>query len=125
MQAKASSVPHRRRRRRGARAEETAAPAEQPDPLPEAADPAHPQHADWLCRHVGRELRRLRRAQGASAYELALPGILSDQTILNNENGRRNPGLLTLVVHCQRLRATLHDVLPPLPLPPLTPNIFG
>jgi DNA-binding XRE family transcriptional regulator len=75
------------------------------------AHPHHPDHADWLARAVGAELRRLRRAAGMSAYELALPGWISDQTILNNESGTQNPGLKTLARHCQRLGTTLPAVL--------------
>lgn len=76
-----------------------------------ASDPQHPRHPDWLARQVGAELRRLRAELGATAYELAVPGVLSDQAILNNERGKQNPGLKTLTRHCQRLGTTLHEVL--------------
>lgn len=71
----------------------------------------HPAHGDWLARRLGAELRRLRAELGMSAYELAVPGVLSDQAILNNERGQQNAGIKTLVRHCQRLGTTLQAVL--------------
>lgn len=84
-------------------------------PIPPTLDPRpaedHPHFPDWLARACGRELRRLRQAQGLSAYELAVPGVLSDQAILNNEGGKINPGLKTLARHCQRLGTSLPKLL--------------
>ena len=117
MKAKPSPPTPRRRRRRAVAAVPAEAEEESPDPVPEAADPAHPGHGAWLCRRVGRMLRRRRLTLGASAYELEVPGQLSDQAILNNERGQRSPGLLTLVRHCQRLGTTLRDLLPVPPDP--------
>lgn len=42
------------------------------------------------------------------------PAQLSDQTILNNEAGQRNPGICTLVRHCQMLDTTLLEVMKPI-----------
>lgn len=82
-----------------------------PPPCPPATDPQHADYPDWLAAAVGAELRRLRLHAGLSAYALALPGLISDQAILNIESGQQNPGLKTLARHCQRLGTTLHAVL--------------
>lgn len=77
--------------------------------------PNHQNHDDWLCLALGRRLRELREQAGHSAYALAVPGLLSDQCILNNEAGLGNPGLRTLCRHCQRLGVDLRTELAALP----------
>lgn len=67
--------------------------------------------ADALNRQVGARLMRLRLEQKRSAYELAVPGLLSDQSILNIESGLINPGLKTVALYCQRLGTTLQAVM--------------
>jgi len=70
-----------------------------------------PEYDDWLLRWLGRELKALRLTQGLSAYELAVPGLLSDQAILNNEGGLKNPGLRTLSVHCRLLGTSFQAMM--------------
>lgn len=83
--------------------------------LPAAADlrppEDEPEHDDWLLRWLGRELKALRLSKGLSAYELAVPGVLSDQAILNNEGGLKNPGLRTLSVHCRLLGTSFPEMM--------------
>ncbi len=67
--------------------------------------------ADELNRHISTHLMQLRLEQKRSAYELAVPGLLSDQTILNIESGLLNPGLKTVALYCQRLGTTLREVM--------------
>lgn len=69
------------------------------------------QLADELNRQIGVHLMRLRLEQKRSAYELAVPGLLSDQSILNIESGLINPGLRTVALYCQRLGTTLQAVI--------------
>ncbi len=86
------------------------APAPDNDPAPEFDHPDYPQ---WLCRRVGANLKRLRVAQGKTAMGLAgeRSDNLSDQTILNNEGGKKNPGLAPLGRHCQMLGTSLSAVI--------------
>jgi hypothetical protein len=71
------------------------------DDLPPPAD--HPDFPQWLCRALGARLKRRRAWLKKTAMGLAKEkqGLLSDQTILNNEGGRVNPGIVTLARHCQ------------------------
>ena len=85
--------------------------------LPPDNDPAseldHPDYPQWLCRRVGARLKRRRLDLGKTAMGLAAERSdnLSDQTILNNESGRLNPGFVTLGRHCQMLGTTLPEMM--------------
>ena len=58
-------------------------------------------------------LKQRRRKLGKTAMGLAKenPGEITDQTILNNEAGQRNTGILTLGKHCQILGSSLPEVI--------------
>lgn len=58
-------------------------------------------------------MKQLRDASNRTAMGLARErkGLLSDQTILNNEGGRLNPGFVTLARHCQMLGTSLPEAL--------------
>ena len=49
-------------------------------------------YTDWLKERVGAELRRQREARGLSAYALGKVAKVSDQTILNIEQGKCERG---------------------------------
>lgn len=70
-------------------------------PLP----PDDPEYPDQLSHLIAARLREERLKLGISAAELARRSgrYLSDQAILNNEAGTRNPGLITVARHCQAL----------------------
>ena len=72
----------------------------------------HPDFPQWLCRAFGAHLKQLRDDSNQTAMGLAKDkGLLSDQTILNNEGGRLNPGFVTLARHCQMLGTSLPEAL--------------
>jgi DNA-binding XRE family transcriptional regulator len=71
--------------------------------MPEADD----DYPDEVCRRLGQRMRECRQRLGLSTYSLAIPGVLSDQTILNMEQGRVNYGIRTAALYCQRLGTTL------------------
>jgi hypothetical protein len=79
--------------------------------LPPPTD--HPDFPQWLCRAFGAHLKQLRDDLNRTAMGLAREkkGLLSDQTILNNEGGRLNPGFVTLARHCQMLGTSLPEAL--------------
>ena len=57
--------------------------------------PATPdEYADWINARIGAEVRR-REATGLSAYALAKAAAVTDQTILNIEQGNCDRGSLT------------------------------
>ena len=58
-------------------------------------------------------MKTLREAKERSAMALAGPpgGLLSDETILNNEKGKTNAGLATLARHAQLLKVNVLDLL--------------
>lgn len=62
-----------------------------PQPSPQTPD----EYADWLQRRIGAEVRRRRAALGLSAYALARAAGVSDQAILNLEQGRLKQGCTT------------------------------
>lgn len=53
------------------------------------------EYADWINARIGAEVRRLREAAGLSAYKLGRLCGVSDQTILNIEQGNCDRGCLT------------------------------
>lgn len=52
-------------------------------------------YADWINARIGAEVRRRREALGLSAYTLGRACGVSDQTILNIEQGNCDRGWLT------------------------------
>lgn len=80
-----------------------------PEPAPAAGELE--RYALALCERICAELRRRRLDQGKSLRGLALPGLLTRQTIANNERGRHSPSLYVLALHCLRLGTTVEDLL--------------
>ncbi|MBL9113893.1 MAG: hypothetical protein JNJ83_02725 [Verrucomicrobiaceae bacterium] len=80
-------------------------------PPPPAAD--SPDFPDWLIQRMGQLLVRERLAQGLSGLGLSNLGgsLLSDQTISNNEKGKKNAGLATYARHGQMLNLNILDLL--------------
>ncbi len=53
------------------------------------------EYADWINERLGAEVRERREALGLSAYALGRACGVSDQTILNIEQGNCDRGCLT------------------------------
>jgi hypothetical protein len=66
-------------------------------------------YAAWLNARVGEELRRRRGTR--SAYELAIPRRLSDQTILNIERCVHSATITSLGLVCARLRIRASELV--------------
>ena len=84
--------------------------------LPECMDPKRaPEDADAYAarinRGLGAEVRRRREALGLSAYALGKAGLVSDQTILNIEQGTVVPLVSTLARICVRFGTTLPELV--------------
>jgi transcriptional regulator with XRE-family HTH domain len=62
-------------------------------------------------RLVGRNLRRLRLAQGISQEELAFRASIDRVYMSELERGRRNPSLLVLTRLAKALGVTLNDLV--------------
>ena len=74
--------------------------------------PATPfDYPTWINDRIRAELTARRLALGLSAYALAIPRQLTDQTILNIEHGTHSPSITTLALLCQRLGTTLEVVV--------------
>lgn len=67
------------------------------------------EYAKWLNARVGEELRRRRGTR--SAYELAIPRRLSDQTILNIEQCVHSATITSLGLVCARLRFRVSELV--------------
>jgi len=74
----------------------------EPDHAPTEAD----AYSDWIVRRIGAEVRRRREALGRSAYALGKAGAVSDQTILNIEQGRCGALIATMARIAKRLGTT-------------------
>ena len=68
-------------------------------------------YAAWINLRIGAEVRRRREALRLSAYALAKAGLISDQTILNIEQGLVVPLLSTLARLCVRFETTLTELV--------------
>ena len=69
---------------------------------------------DYLAlvnRKIGAEVRERREALHISAYALASKSGVTDQTILNMEQGLTTPNLATLVWICVRFGTTLEEFI--------------
>ncbi len=89
-------------------------PPAAPPPAESASDAPAPTDRDyprWVSQRVGAELRRLRLARGISAHALAVPGLLTKQSILNNEKAVHSPSIYHVAVQCQLLGATVESVV--------------
>ncbi len=75
----------------------------EPDHAPTEAD----AYSDWILRRIGAEVRRRREALGLSAYALGKAGAVSDQTILNIEQGRCGALIATMARIAKRLGLSL------------------
>jgi transcriptional regulator with XRE-family HTH domain len=73
--------------------------------------PTPEDYPTWLNERVAAELKARRLALGLSAYALAVPRKLTDETILNIENCKHSPSLRTLGLLCQRLGTTVDVVI--------------
>ena len=69
------------------------------------------EYADWINRRVGEECRELRERKGVGASALAIPGKLSDQTILNLEKAIHSINLKTLARLARQLGTTLPAIV--------------
>ena len=71
------------------------------------------QYADWINQRIGEEVRRRREALNLSAYALGKAGLVSDQTILNLEQGNTERGCLTgtLARIARHLGTTLSELI--------------
>jgi len=67
-------------------------------------DPTHAptpfDYPTWINDRIRAELKARRLALGLSAYALAIPRQLTDQTILNIEHGTHSPSITTLALLC-------------------------
>jgi DNA-binding XRE family transcriptional regulator len=77
------------------------------DPLPDFTPVDYPT---WINDRIRTYLKAFRLARGLTPYGLAVPGKLSDQTILNIESGKHSPSLRMTAFYCQRLGTTLEAV---------------
>ena len=70
-------------------------------------------YADWIHARIGAEVRRRREALGLSAYALGRICGVSDQTILNIEQGLCPNGCWTgtLARMCVRFGTTLSELI--------------
>lgn len=78
--------------------------------MDQPTDPRTPdEYADWINARLGAEVRRRREALGLSAYALGRVCGVSDQTILNIEQGLCPNGCWTgtLARMCARFDTTL------------------
>ena len=79
--------------------------------LPPMVAPVYVKYADWWSDLLRAELRRVRLAQAATAQALAVPGVFTDQTLLNIESGKHSPTLRTFVSVCERLGIPFEEVV--------------
>lgn len=86
---------------------ETPTPSTRPVGDSAFADSAGMDYPRWVTDRIRAELLKLRLAQGKSAHALAVPGLLTKQTILNIEKGVHSPSIHTFAVLCQRLGTTV------------------
>ncbi len=73
--------------------------------------PSSEDYPIWFNDRVRLELKRRRLELGKSPYSMAIPGKLTDQTIINIENGKHSPSLTTLALYCQQLSASVEKVI--------------
>lgn len=66
------------------------------DPNRAPTDPE--KYARWINRRLGAEVRKRREALRLSAYALAKRARVTDQTILNLEQGHHSPTVTTLAL---------------------------
>lgn len=59
-----------------------------------------------LMRQIGLEVRLRRESLNLSAYALSKDARVTDQTILNIEQGTTSPNLVTVALLCVRFRIT-------------------
>ncbi len=85
----------------------------EPNPTPLSAFANAEAYADWINRRLGEEVTRLRKDHGMSPYALGLKCGVSDQTILNIEQGKCERGYLTgtLARICFHFGITLNELL--------------
>ena len=76
------------------------APPAVPPAIPPPFNPG--EYSARILRRIAAELRARRRARGISAYALAVDAQVSDQTILNIEQGLTKPNFLTVSLICAR-----------------------
>ncbi len=71
------------------------------------------EYTDWINRNIGLEVRRRREALGLSAYALAHEAGVSDQTLLNLEQGWLKKGCMsgTLIRIARRLGLRLSELV--------------
>ena len=71
------------------------------------------EYADWINAKIGQEVRRRREAAGLSAYRLGQLCGVSDQTILNLEQGTCERGCVmgTLARIAFHFGGTLEDLI--------------
>ena len=67
-------------------------------------------YAEEVCRQIGAEVRERRAALGLSAYALAKSAKVSDQTILNIEQGHARPLVVTLARIAHRFGIEISDL---------------
>ncbi|HEY0548920.1 MAG TPA: helix-turn-helix transcriptional regulator [Verrucomicrobiae bacterium] len=68
-------------------------------------------YPDRLNRQIGRELRARRESLNLSAYALSKDARVTDQTILNIEQGTTSPNLTTLALLCLRFGIRVAEFL--------------
>lgn len=79
--------------------------------IPNAALLAPADYAQWVGARVRAEMIRRRLALGKTPYSMALPGLLTAQTIRNIESGTHSPRLDNLALISQRLDAPLESLV--------------
>lgn len=78
-----------------------------PDPAPLDPD----AYADWINARVGAVCCARLKRKGKTAYILAIPGKLSDQTIVNIKGGRHSIGLKNLARLARQLGTTVPSII--------------
>lgn len=87
--------------------------------------PTPDDYAAFINEQLAAELRERREALGISAYALAKHARVTDQTILNMEQGNNSPTVTTLALVCVRLGTTLTELVTAAEARPRSPKRFG
>lgn len=82
-------------------------------------------YLSFITRRLGAEVRGRREALRLSPYTLAKHSGVSDQTILNIEQGLTTPNLATLVLIAVRFSTTLSEFVNASEHGPVTPKSLG
>ena len=83
------------------------------------------EYADWVKARIAAKLRRLRKEQDRSTYDLSVPGQMTGETVRNIENGAHSPRITTLALLCVQLRTPLDVLVPDALRLPEKPSFLG